>query len=118
MLRNRLGFELLGDRVVYVHFCIDLASVIVIVGKGCIYAIEGEVGILAGDFFGALTDFVPGGDAMNGDTSARDAVSAVTDVRGASEERVEVSAHGEFVVQILVNILARCLLDRVLATFL
>jgi hypothetical protein len=100
-----LGFELLGDRVVCVDFCIDLVSVGVIVGKGGIYAVEGEVGILAGNFFGTLTEFVPGGDAMDGDTSARDTGSAVTDVRGASEEGVEVGAHGEFVVQILANIL-------------
>jgi hypothetical protein len=107
-----LGFELFGDRVVCVHFRIDLASVSVIVGKGCIYAVEGEVGILAGDFFGALTEFVPGGDAMDGDASTSDTGSAVTDVRGASEEGVEVGTHREFVVQILANILTGCLLDQ------
>jgi hypothetical protein len=113
-----LGFELFGDRIVCVDFCINLASVGMIVGKGRIYAVKGEVGILAGDFFGALTEFVPGGDAMDGDTSASNAGSAVTNVRGASEKGVEVGAHGEFVVQILANILTRCLLDQVLVTFL
>jgi hypothetical protein len=113
-----LGFELLGDRVICVDFCIDRVSVGVIVGKGCIYAVEGEMGILAGDFFGALTEFVPGGNAMDGDTSARDTGSAVTDVRGASEEGVEVGAHGEFVVQILAVILTRWLLNQGLVTFL
>jgi hypothetical protein len=113
-----LGFELFSDRVVCVDFHIDLASVGMIVGKGCIYSVEGEVGVLAGDFFGALTEFVPGGNAMDGDASARDAGSAVTDVRGASKEGVEVGAHGEFVVQILAVILTRWLLNQVLVTFL
>ncbi len=97
MLCNRLCIELLDDRIVCVDFCINLVSVGMIVGKGCIYAVEGEMGILTGNFFGALTEFVPGGDAMDGDTSASDAGSAVTDVRGASEESVEVGGHGEFV---------------------
>jgi hypothetical protein len=113
-----LGFELFGDRVVCVDFCIDLVSVGMIVGKGCIYAVEGEMGILTGNFFGTLTEFVAGGDTMDSDTSASDAGSAVTDVRAAGEEGVEVGAHGEFVVQILAVILTRCPLNQVLVTFL
>jgi hypothetical protein len=93
MWGGRLRFELLCYCFICINLSIDGQAVGMVVGQGGIDTVKGQMGILTRNFFGAMAQFVPNGDAMDRDASPCDARSTVANVRGAGDEGVEKSAH-------------------------